>query len=196
MNHVVEKEGNKFIVYDERNPSKKLDPNDVETQIDIYENSTRYWFFNVAERLKQDNEAGFVVLQLAISYIESIEQYKTGKSSNNDSKSFFSNSLKKIFPEIKFTKEILDHIYDEVRSGLVHNAITKKDVVISTKFQDTIKIENKNILINPHKFLDRIIYDFEEYIKKLRNENEVNLRERFKTFFMMDKSVKNKSKKI
>ena len=41
---------------------------------------------------------GFVVLQIAMAQIEGIEQYYTGKSSENESAKFFIAGMKRIYP--------------------------------------------------------------------------------------------------
>ena len=54
-----------------------LDYNNIETKILIYEDRVKEWFLKIGVKLKQDNEAGFVILQIATSYIEG-NQVKIG----------------------------------------------------------------------------------------------------------------------
>ena len=159
-----------------------MDPNDINTKISVYEDRVKEWFFNIAEKLKSDNETGFVILQIGLSYIEGNQQYRLGKPSHRDSRLFFKNAMKRIFPEISQIKDIdviLDKFYDQVRCGLFHDGMTKSLVTISGEFNLPLEIANGDIKVNPHKFLDRIIEDLSNYISDLKDVNNTELIKNF-----------------
>ena len=60
---------------------------DVESNKEV--DSLYYEAEIIADELKENGSAGFVVLQLAVSYIEGNQQFREGESSENKSKKFF-----------------------------------------------------------------------------------------------------------
>lgn len=173
-----------------------VDYDDINTQILVYEDSVKTWFLDTAKYLTiknkvnlpfweefDTNEAGFVIIQVAISYIEGNQQYREGETSKKKSKDFFRKAMKHIFPEICDLKDIdlfLNRFYEQVRCGLFHDGMTGRLVTINGKYPKPLEFLNSEILINPYKFLDRIIKDFEKYISELKDINNRELRENFK----------------
>lgn len=145
---------------------------DIDSKILVYEDRQKTWFFNIAKKLKKDNEAGFVILMIASSYLESNQQYRTGSSSRNNSTLYIKTALKRIFPTITQREENI--FVDGVRCGLFHDGITKKGVFINAS-QDNIFVSNAQsgtLIVNPHKFLDSVRSDFDDYIKLLKRKRE------------------------
>ena len=123
---------------------------------------------------------------ISISYLEGNQQYREGKISLNDSPNFFKKAIKRIFPEIILNgsnEEILNIIYNQVRCGLFHDGMTRPSITINGEHENSISFSNSNIIINPYKFLDKIIRDFENYISELKNPSNKVLRENFRLRF-------------
>ena len=118
------------------------------------------------------NEAGFVILQIAISYIEGNQQYRKGRSSKDgrESKAFFIDGLRRIFSLKGKHNKTLDNFYQQVRCGLFHDGMTRKLVMIDGNYNEPIEISAKSIKINPYKFLRCIEIDFEKYIHDLKRD--------------------------
>lgn len=169
-----------------------LDLSDIKTKILIYEDRVKTWFLEIAESLKKDNEAGFVILSIAIAYIEGNQQFRDGKSSHNQSKKFFIKGMRRIFDKANVPESILKSYYDQIRCGLFHDGMTKKNVVISGEFPNPINyIGNQNgqgglIKINPHKFLDKIKEDFEEYVSQLKDGSVPEIVRNFETRWSLE----------
>ena len=109
----------KIYLVDERDESKLLDPDDINTKISLYQDLVKYWFLDVAERLKSDNESGFVIVQIVLSYIEGNQQYREGEPSIGGSMACFKRGFKRIlFDTIDIPEEILESFYNQVRCGL------------------------------------------------------------------------------
>lgn len=175
-------------VYDKRNcqgsdeeisKQQGLDPNDLDVKIKIYNDQVRGWFFDIADNIKSNNEAGFIILQIAISYIEGNQQYREGKLSHGNSETFFVKGMRRIFDKENVPKNVLSFFYDQVRCGLFHDGITKKNVLISCELPDPVRNINGKIMINPHKFLNKIKEDFENYINQIQNSTNAELRTNF-----------------
>jgi hypothetical protein len=184
-------------IFDHRNKKTKLDINKLDTKILVYEDMIKTWFLDVANYLTiknklnlpsgeefDTNEAGFVILQIAISYIEGNQQCREGRKSGvkgNASKDVFNRGMKRIFG-LKHNKKILEKFYEQARCGLFHEGMTRRLVDIDGRYKRTITLSYKSIKINPYKFLEKIEDDFNNYIKELKDSKKTILRKKFDTF--------------
>lgn len=160
--------------------------NDMNTKILIYEDRVKGWFLDYALMLKNfpspdvRRHSGFIILSIAVEYIEGVEQFKQGKSSKNisiinngtqvtGSRAAFASGLLTIFNNYNLTYDIAFEFYDKVRCGLFHDGMTKTDVRLGS-FNKAIEYSNGVLKIDTIKFLDEIIADFNTYICKLKND--------------------------
>jgi hypothetical protein len=162
-----------------------------ETRLAVYEDQIRGWFHDQARILeKASDHAGFVLLLIAVSYIESYAVFWKGEDSRNRSREFFREAFKDILPIEATDPAILDNaiddLYHQVRCGLFHVGITRAKVTLAGRFNDPVGIEVNNetrevvrININPHSFLDTIEEHFSTYVMRLRDPSEEELRGNF-----------------
>lgn len=167
----IKENGNPYV-FDELN-QQELDPLNVNHKILIYERQVKGWFINQAENLikYKNQDKGFIVLMICLSYIEGVEEYKTGQNSQNRSREFFINSINKIFPN-KFQNSEISELYREARCGLFHNGMVRGQIVINNSFNEAIKFSDNRIKISPSKFLNEIKIDFENFINELKTDNQ------------------------
>ncbi|MFA6151718.1 MAG: hypothetical protein WC716_10395 [Chitinophagaceae bacterium] len=148
-----------------------LNPSDAFDKIKIYERQVKGWFLNEADKLiryKNQNK-GFIVLMICLSYFEGVEEYKSGQLSHNRSREFFRNSIERIYPR-QFSQIQLDDLYGEGRCGLFHNGMVRGQIVTRNSFLNSIEFDNQRIKISPTKLLRDINNDFENFIKLLRQD--------------------------
>lgn len=168
-------------VYDARDFSVLVDEKDISpnigmpydddnTKIKIYEDRVTGWFLNIVDDLKKDKHAGFSILSIATSYIEGNQQFREGTHSEGNSRNYFIKGMRRIFDIGHLPELILRDYYKQIRCGLFHDGMTKENVVISRSFQNPIEYKNGVILINPHKFLDKVKDDFQQYITDLKSD--------------------------
>ena len=172
-------------ITDERDGSR-LYPNDLDDKIKIYEREVEEWFLEPARRLLESADIfnnSLIVVMICMSYIEGVEQYKTGVSSKNKSEDFFKLSITRLYPNENFSDEHLKRLYSESRCGLFHNGMVKSGVVFSLEFDKALKFEGQKVKINPKLLLEHIKGDFERYINKLRKVDETIARENFDRIF-------------
>lgn len=176
------------IVFDEKT-NINLNPDDVNDKITIYERQVKGWFLNRASKFLRGDNNGFIILMLSIAYIEGVEQYMRGESSETTrtqrgrSKEFFREGMRRIF-NLRETDEILNDFYSQVRCGLFHTGMTQNKVIINRTFQEPINFsEQDTIKINPKMFLSQVRIDFNAYIKSLRNPNNRTERYNFDIMF-------------
>lgn len=148
-----------------------LNPNDAFDKITIYERQVKGWFLNEAEKLVRyrNQNKGFIVLMICLSYFEGVEEYKSGELSNFHSKQFFRNSIERIYPG-HFLQDQIDELYREGRSGLFHNGMVRGQILIRNSFPNSIEFEYPRIKISPTKLLRDIKNDFDNFIALLRQD--------------------------
>ena len=172
------------VVIDERHRNERLDPANIEHKIKIYEREVKEWFFRPAtDLLSQDSfKNSFLVLMVCMSYIEGVEQYKTGIDSSRRSKECFVDSVRRLYPG-EYQDENVGKLYSKSRCGLFHNGMVKGGVIFNNTFENVIKFEKNGevIKINPTVLLNDIKDDFERYINELKNINNINRDENNRT---------------
>jgi len=170
-------------VIDELN-QKTLDPDDEYDKITIYERQVQQWFIQPATQLIKKKENEFIVFMIALSYVEGVEQYRKGTSSNHNSKPFFISSMKRIFGLTDADTDNLGVLYTQARCGLFHNGMTSEKIVLNSSTEVAIDFSDPDmILVNPKRFLKRITEDFEEYIEIMRKPEGKELRDKFSHMF-------------
>jgi len=162
-----------------------------ETRHAVYEDQIRGWFHDQARILeKASDHAGFVLLLIAVSYVESYAVFWKGEDSKRQSKKFFRDAFKDILPieteNPTALDSAIDGLYHQVRCGLMHVGITRGKVALSARIDHAVGIEVNNetgevvrININPHKLLDEVEEHFSSYVMRLRDPTEEELRENF-----------------
>jgi hypothetical protein len=168
------------LVVDERN-NENLDPYNINDKIKIYERQIKEWFLNKVSRSIRGKNYGMIVLMVCLSYLEGVQQYRNGRSSENrESRAFFRESLNRIYPELNHWQ--LKKLYEQARCGLFHNGMTDSMIVYSYDYDQAFDFnEEGTIKINPKILLTDIKKDFRKYLKELRTNPE--LRDRFNRMF-------------
>lgn len=163
----IDENGNP-LVFDERSETE-LDPRNEIDKILIYERQVKDWFLVPASNLikHKNKNKGFVVLMICLSYLEGVEQYKRGQTSNGNSRTFFISSMKKLYPN-KFSDSQLRTFYSQARCGLFHNGMVQGKIIINNEFSESLIFIGNDIKVSPSKLLKDIIIDFENYIQLLK----------------------------
>ena len=159
--------------------------NCIDTYIIVYEKYVMEWVFKWGRMLQdpKHNDAGFVVLQIAISQIEEMEQCRLGKLSKKESGVLFCAGMKRIFKLNNDDDVWLKKFYLLCRCGLFHCGMTRKNVLVENSYEKAIeyKKDTTEFYLNPNKFLNAVIADFSEYINELKDEKNHELRKAFET---------------
>ena len=171
------------ILIDVRERNRVCNPGDAKTKIAIYEDRVNGWFLDVGDSLQSNSNAEFVILQIAISYIEGNQQLRDGNSSEGRSKGCFVNAMKRIFALEDLADEDARTLYEEVRCGLFHDGIPSKKVLLSCDFEKAIKHVGEGIYINARLFFNIVKADFCEYIRSLEKSEPVLLKNFEKMFY-------------
>ena len=189
-------------IYDERE-KKILDPYLAEVKIIIYERQVKEWFLYPAEQLLRlmGSQASFVVLSICLSYLEGIQQYIQGLSSDSrersgsdlvgGSKDFFVRAFMEVFSDSDLDQAKVRSLYKLARCGLFHNGMTDYLVNYDMSRDKAFSVAddgsgNDIFYFQPELCLVAVQVHFNNYISKLRNADsacEVNYRENFLAMF-------------
>jgi hypothetical protein len=181
----------KLVITVDSNGERLYPEDNIEHKIRIFERQVNGWFLDQASSLleEEDEDNGFVILMIATSYIEGIEQYRQGKSSHNSrSKSFFKKGIKRIFQVDSNDYKRLDIFYSELRCGLFHNGMTGAYIRIHSEINDKpIDFSDSKIIkINQKLFLEKVKGDFEQYLSDLKDTTKTELRNNFKKIYTFE----------
>ena len=172
------------------------DNENIESRIAVYEDQVRGWFLDQARILEKASDHGaFVLLLIVLSYIEAHVIFYKGEDSEGQSKAFFREGFKAIFPRKTDNTDILDKalndLYREVRCGLFHTGMVRGKVILSGGFTSSFEIITDasnsvvQIQVNPHKALNEIEDHLARYLMRLRNPDEKQLRSNFSKAWAM-----------
>lgn len=174
------------VVVDERNNDERLDPRDLDDKIKIYTQEVNGWFLEPASDLilQTGFRNSFIVLMVCLAYLEGVEQYKMGRTSNNQSRSFFINSFKRLYPD-RFSDTQIGVLYTKARCGLFHNGMVRGGVIFNNTYDEPIEFQDNGdtIRINPRLLLEDIKSDFRQYISELSDSANVTTRQNFNRIF-------------
>ena len=152
---------------------------DEDTFIRIYADQVIEWFLNFGRDLHYN--AGFVVLQIAMSQIEGIQQYWEGKSSKDGPGKCFRRGAKRILKLDKPADSWLKDLYNDARCGLFHDGMTRHRILVDNDRAHAIEHDpiDGYIIISPKKLLGAVRADFTKYIDALRNNSDPPRRQLF-----------------
>lgn len=175
----------------------------IDQKIDVYEDQIWGWFLDIADKLKDDVAADFVILLIIFSLIEGHVIYLKGEDSIGKSKVFFREGFKKIIRPIirvnpsmserqktELLSNIAEVMYEQARCGLFHDGLTRYGIEISRGHADNPpapimvdyvehNAEPFRILIDVPKLLDVTRAYFNGYFSELRNPENEKLRKTF-----------------
>lgn len=169
--------------------AEKLVGRRIEDMIDVFEDQVRGWIIDPANCLRGHPHAGFAILGSVLSYFEPIGQFVEGRKSG--SKRQFGVGLFSVFPGIeeRYRDLILEELYEQVRCGLFHQAMTKAKVIINPGGHDPVEVHGAadkifRIVVAPVAFIDAVERHLTWYVGQLRNPENVTLRANFENWFI------------
>jgi len=186
-------------------PISKLQSGIFSDKLDVFEDQFRNWYLAHARALANptypsSQHAGFAILAIIGVYFEAIASFMKGESSDGRSKEFFRSGFAEVFPTLlgqaeghgfadpaEQIKKLADAFYQEVRCGIFHESMTRRTVVITSgdtpplqmvadRTSKVLKIE-----VNPFRLVGVVENHLQNYLSKLRDETNIDLRCRFET---------------
>jgi len=169
---------------------------DMDKLIDCFKDRVDRWIFKPAEILleqkleekpeEKDPDVDFAILAILNAVPEMLAQYLQGH--NKRGKPVYKKGLQYIFPQLKayqHKKLIMNLLFGSLRSKIAHVGLTNPPILLERKIKDAIipchGRENKIVvIINVPEWYDQTKKRVNDYICKLRNESNTDLRCKFR----------------
>lgn len=164
----------------------------IDNKIDVFEARIEGWQIGIAKEIiiKEIPHRGFALLHIVFSYFEMIGKYIHGYIGEEKSKYYFGKGVQATFAVSPAEEKFLKVLYSSVRNGLYHLGMTKINVMLRDDIPGSIGFNSeKNILaICPDRLVEDLDIRFHDYVSKLRDTKNVELRENFEKRFDYDNS--------
>ena len=152
--------------------------------IDIFKDRVHGRFLEPISRIEEYIYAGFAVLALDCLLIETLQQFRKGvRTSSGQSETFFVRFLTETSFGSYFTKKMAEMFYKQIRCGILHQAeVEENSRVLISKDTPLIKYtdDGKGLVINRRLFHQQLVQEFEDYVARLREPSNQELREGFR----------------
>lgn len=182
----------------------KLASGKLDDKIDVFEDRFKIAIIEQAAALFSPSNplyrhAGTSVLLILLPYFETIAQYRSGESSEKQSRKFF---IREFLLGLNFAPEngapaptsdqkeaAATAVYEEIRCGFIHAWSQRPKVVLSNRYPSAIRVGFDStgvvqIEIHPELFLAKVKDDlFPAFMKELRDPASIQLRANFEKFF-------------
>jgi len=175
-------------------------PWDLETKITIFYERVYGWQLNVADICANSEQtiphSDFAVLQILLSYFETIAKYEAGfvpRRKEGKSEQFFKKGVHSVFPRLVsenpgHVEHLLDTLYSKARCGLYHSSMTGVGVAIGAIDDKAIALDSAGsvLVINTHRLPGALKQHLAEYRDKLLEPSNSELRRNFEKRFDFD----------
>ena len=182
-------------------------PPTFEKKVEIFYHRTFGWQLYIADIVSnggkplthEDNpaelaavpHAGFAVLQICLSYFETIAQYRSANPQNMSSTALFREGVRAVFPELAArdpadVSTFLDVLWVHGRNGLYHVSMTRGGIGLGQLDKDMAMAfipSKKRLIIDPHILPKSLIAHLKLYCDQLLDPQNVDLRQRFEAMF-------------
>ena len=199
----LDKESKQLI--DKNKNDAIIDIKEFENKVYIFIQEVKEWIFHPMDILLNDDKNNksiykpfknsIFILHGVFSYLEKIERYKIGRNydeNNSQSTKILMDSFQKIFKQNNkdYCKKKIENILNATRNSLAHTGNIGDKVLVNYDYENSNAVEyigsNKElekVELNQSKMIEEIKIDFQNYLKKLVNSNETELRENFEKVF-------------
>ena len=175
----------------------KLNLDNIDDLIDVFEDRTRYWLFEPSKNLLGKQQGDIAGLGLLLTYFEGITIYVKGKDSKNNSKAFFKEGFLSVFKasgiDDELLKRVADIFYTDARCGFFHDGFGfRSRILVSLDANQDLIItlpkkngridrdgEIQSIIVNPIRLFPAIKYHFNQYLNQIRDKSNKDLRAKF-----------------
>jgi hypothetical protein len=183
-------------------------PLTIEKKVDIFYQQVLGWQLHVADLMVNGGNSlggdiaiqpvphsGFAVLQVCLSYFETIGKYRALGSGSGDS---FKAGAREVLPELrllpdKVDEKLLSTLYKGARCGLYHNSRTTRGVGLGQPPSGEAIVYDPDaqvLVINPHRLPGTLKRHLESYRAELLDSKNTDARKRFQCQFDKDFGVK------
>lgn len=159
----------------------------LDDKITIFEDRVLGWQMEIAQQLVDKvPHSGFGVLSILASYFEMISRFREGSCSTAKPDKFFRLGIRSVFSNLSCDDDTLKILWEDLRSGPYHYGVTGPRVRLSASYPplDFAKPGDPNLVkVNPHALPRVLTEHLKEYVARLRNPVEAQLRAKFEARF-------------
>ncbi len=164
------------------NLSINSDPEKWDKAIEMFRDRFRERYFGPIGVLEHNcEEYGFAIMAINCLLIDTFYQFLHGHTKNDKNSQTYPEFLKSELPSIIKCDAMANIFYKSIRCGILHSAQTKDGCMLSTECEEAVEFfdNNRKIKVNVKLFSEKMEEYFLAYIDKLKNENNVELRQQF-----------------
>jgi hypothetical protein len=190
-------------------------PHSLDTKITLFEDRVLGWKLEIADQIINGSQektsirhAGYATLDIVISYFEMIAKYEAGFT-GRESEKYFKQGVYSVFPEFKHISPstqtqltpvgklvslidvVLGLIYEGIRCGLYHSGITNGKIFLTGEIKTPMafELQNQMLIINPHLLVPKLKIHLQDYMGRLRDTNNTDLRTKSEVRYDFDTRV-------
>jgi hypothetical protein len=188
-------------------------PPPFDTKVEIFYHRVLGWQLHVADLVSNGGKAlshdgsgqefpavphaGFAVLQICLSYFETIGQYQRVNPATTTSTAFFKEGVHAVFPQLGQGNQVhvdafLTTLYKRARCGLYHSSMTGAGIGLGQPGHGIAMAfipANNQLIIDPHVLPKALKAHLDSYRDQLLDPNNVDLRQKFETKFNQDNGI-------
>jgi hypothetical protein len=189
-----------------KHDSKDLSwPLSFEKKVEIFYERTLGWQLHIADIVSNGGKplslegdlpehrpvphGGFAVLQICLSYFETIAQYQSARKQKPAT--LFKEGVHAVFPELTrrnraIVEAFLGVLWQQARNGLYHVSMTRPGVELGQPGKDIAMAFNPSsnqLVINPHILPRALKKHLKSYRDQLLDAKNVELRRNFESMF-------------
>lgn len=158
---------------------------DWQKAIEIFLDRIEGRFLRYIRQIENDSHSGFVIMSLDCLLIETLQQFYKGVRDTPKKKcrDYFVSFLTRGTFGRFFTEDMANKFYDDIRNGILHQAEIKgSSKILITKGLPLVNYteSKKGIIINRKLFHQHLLKEVENYISKIKNQGEKELRNNFR----------------
>lgn len=190
-------------------------PHSLDTKITLFEDRVLGWKLNIADQIINGSQetssirhSGFAVLDIVFSYFEMIAKYEDGFK-GGESEKYFKKGVHSVFPEIRkfppstasplspvgnvvsLVDTVLSLMYKGIRCGLYHSGVTSGKIFLTTEIETPIAfdVQLQMLIVNPHLLVPKLKSHLRNYIERIRDNKNIDLRTKFEVRYDFDTYV-------
>lgn len=170
-------------------------PLQLDDKITIFLDRTDGWQLSIAEQCAAVPHSAFAVLQIILSYFETIAKYHDGFARDGKSTQHFTRGVELVFPHfIQVPKHvrsaILADLYSGARCGLYHASMTAAHISVGLLDGADFRYNpnTRTIVLDPFQLTKTLRVHVNRYGGMLRDTLNHDLRGKFERRFDFDSS--------
>jgi hypothetical protein len=199
-----------WITWKHEDTDKPWPPRTIGEKVEIFYERALGWQLHIADLLanggqplgasysvKRLEHSDFAVLQICLSYFETVGHYQRWNPDPKIKNCFFKEGVRAVFPQLltsygEAVEELLDRLYVGARCGLYHNSMTMPGVGVGKPPGDApiaYDPDSGRLVISSKRLTTALKHHLGEFRTQLLDPKNVDLRQNFERRFNEDNGI-------